>query len=167
MARNKGFSLLRRLYRVRVLQSLVYRVRCSYVPLLILRRSPYRAPELLFGARDYDPLAVDLWCLGATLAEFFTSLKLVDRFGDSDSSESSDNELDSESPLQPFIVPSNLKSNIRLPTDKWCRDSLFDASRGSIGLAWSIFKIRGTPNTTNWPVRTNLFPLLTSSEHKT
>ncbi|KAL8279439.1 hypothetical protein RQP46_008251 [Phenoliferia psychrophenolica] len=32
---------------------------------------PYRAPELLFTARTYDPPALDLWALGATLAELF------------------------------------------------------------------------------------------------
>lgn len=93
---------------------------------------------------------MDLWSLGATLAEFFTSLRLIDRWNDSDS----DNETDSESTTpQPFIIPTNLKSHIRLPDDKWSRDALFDASRGSIGLAWSIFKIRGTPNSAIWPVR--------------
>ncbi|KAF8274302.1 kinase-like domain-containing protein [Lactarius quietus] len=35
---------------------------------------PYRAPELLFGARKYDAMACDLWSLGATFAEFFTTL---------------------------------------------------------------------------------------------
>jgi len=34
----------------------------------------------------------------------------------------------------------------------WRRLRLFDADRGDIGLAWSIFKVRGTPNKTNWPV---------------
>ena len=36
---------------------------------------------------------------------------------------------------------------------RWKRESLFDAERGSIGLAWSIFKARGTPNNINWSVR--------------
>ena len=35
---------------------------------------PYRAPELLFGVRKYDATACDLWALGATFAEFFTTL---------------------------------------------------------------------------------------------
>ncbi|KAF8661425.1 hypothetical protein AX16_001343 [Volvariella volvacea WC 439] len=37
---------------------------------------PYRAPELLFGSRTYNPFAIDMWSLGATMAEFFTPLRL-------------------------------------------------------------------------------------------
>ncbi|EIW72037.1 hypothetical protein TREMEDRAFT_24220, partial [Tremella mesenterica DSM 1558] len=32
----------------------------------------YRAPELLFGDKTYDPQAIDIWAAGCTLAEFFT-----------------------------------------------------------------------------------------------
>lgn len=113
-------------------------------------RSSYRAPELLFGSRDYDPLAIDLWGLGATLAEFFTPLRLLDRWGDSESDSESGSESATE--VQPFIIPNKLRSQLGLPGAKWARESLFDASRGSIGLAWSIFKIRGTPNSDMWPV---------------
>lgn len=53
-------------------------------------------------------------------------------------------------PLVPFIVPKYLR--IGYPGAQWNRDSLFNGERGEIGLAWSIFKIFGTPNPNNWPV---------------
>ncbi|TFK70066.1 kinase-like protein [Pluteus cervinus] len=106
---------------------------------------PYRAPELLFGARTYDAMTIDLWSLGATFAEFFTPLKLfnddIDEFED-DLEPSDDDEISS-----PFIVPKELPYS----TLKWERNTLFNGTRGEIGLAWSIFKIRGTPNDENWP----------------
>ena len=37
----------------------------------------YRAPETIFGARDYNPYTVDLWSFGATIAEFFTPLRFI------------------------------------------------------------------------------------------
>ena len=37
--------------------------------------SDYSAPELFFGPTSYDTLAIDLWSLGATLADFFTHLE--------------------------------------------------------------------------------------------
>ncbi|KIP03913.1 hypothetical protein PHLGIDRAFT_76821, partial [Phlebiopsis gigantea 11061_1 CR5-6] len=106
---------------------------------------PYRAPETIFGPTNYDPFAVDLWSLGALCAEFFTSLRLIP---DDDSDDESGNNLDSECP-KPFIFPKNYElTGMR---GSWARESLFDADRGSIGLAWSIFKIRGTPDETTWP----------------
>lgn len=51
--------------------------------------------------------------------------------------------------MTPFIVPNC--TMISGSNDIWRRQSLFDASRGSIGLAWSIFKLRGTPTEDNWP----------------
>ncbi|KAE9407956.1 kinase-like protein [Gymnopus androsaceus JB14] len=82
---------------------------------------PYRAPELLFGTRSYNAYAIDLWSLGTLFAEFFTELAPVS---------SSDYEY----------AP---------PNTRYCRTSLFDASRGEIGLVWSIFKILGTPREPN------------------
>ncbi|EAU92375.1 CMGC/CDK protein kinase [Coprinopsis cinerea okayama7 len=131
----------------------------------------YRAPELLFGTRAYDAIAVDLWSLGATLAEFFTPLRMssddTDDDGDDDdgghchdddddstepgnesNGASSDGEYGS-STLQPFIVPRYLR--IGYPDAQWHRDTLFNGDRGEIGLAWSIFKIYGTPTLDNWP----------------
>jgi serine/threonine protein kinase len=39
---------------------------------------PYRPPELLFGTRDYDPYAVDMWSIGCVLAEFYTPFQFND-----------------------------------------------------------------------------------------
>lgn len=108
---------------------------------------PYRAPELLFGASSYDAFATDLWSLAVTCAEFFTSLRLHDRYDDD---EDPDDDFDEEQPKPPFIIPKSVGVND--PDAEWTRDSLFDASRGSIGLAWSIFKTRGTPTQETWPV---------------
>ena len=41
---------------------------------------------------------------------------------------------------------------LTLATSRWSRTSLFNGRRGDLGLAWSIFQIRGTPNDSNWPV---------------
>jgi len=112
----------------------------------------YRAPELLFGTRHYDQCAVDLWSIGATFAEFFTALRLES--GDEDDGDDDDDtepDVDPAGvPLAPFIVPKYLR--IGYPGAQWKRDTLFNGERGEIGLAWSIFKIFGTPTEDNWPV---------------
>ncbi|KAJ7053877.1 CMGC/CDK protein kinase [Mycena amicta] len=99
----------------------------------------YRAPELLFGARSYDAAAIDLWSFGTVLAEMCTALRCE--------------EDDDEEPVAsaqagdpPFV--SNTHSP---PSAEWYRDTLFNGRRGEIGLAWSIFKIRGTPTDEMWP----------------
>ncbi|KAI0782483.1 kinase-like domain-containing protein [Irpex lacteus] len=112
---------------------------------------PYRAPETIFSATDYDPFALDLWSLGATFAEFFTSLRFIpedDDIDDGYGSPSSDGSNQSQSLRPAFINPPVSESQ----RGEWTRESLFDAERGSIGLAWSIFKVRGTPDDDNWPM---------------
>ena len=108
---------------------------------------PYRAPELLFGARKYDATACDLWALGATFTEFFTTLHrrpLSSEFDDdSDTEERGD-------PTKAYLFDELPDSWSRF---EWERYSLFDGSRGDIGLAWSIFRTRGSPTQETWPVR--------------
>ncbi|KAJ7696735.1 kinase-like domain-containing protein [Mycena rosella] len=105
----------------------------------------YRAPELLFGTRAYDAAAIDMWSVGTVLAEMFSALRLC--------CEEDDGE---EEPVYsaragdaPFVVPPRLR--VDDPETEWCRDTLFNGRRGEIGLAWSIFKIRGTPTEETWP----------------
>ena len=90
-----------------------------------------------------------MWSFGTTLAEFFTPLRLLqsDKPDDDDNhpADAGDSQLS-----KPFIVPQNFDLD---PDARWVRDTLFDASRGEIGLAWSIFKVRGTPTPDIWPVR--------------
>lgn len=107
---------------------------------------PYRTPELLFGEQSYDPPALDLWAVGATLAEFFTPLELVEEEEeDYPSSEESEAE---ESNGKGFIYHNGA---VLSAYSIWNRKALFDSSRGDLGLAWSIFQLKGTPNTQTWP----------------
>ncbi|PPR02363.1 hypothetical protein CVT24_011707 [Panaeolus cyanescens] len=50
---------------------------------------------------------------------------------------------------KPFVVPKYLR--IGYPGAQWIRKTLFNGDRGEIGLAWSIFKIFGTPDSESWP----------------
>lgn len=115
---------------------------------------PFRAPELLFGATTYDACATDLWSLGCTIAHFYTPLRLSCRSyldeGDEDEGEGS--KWREDAAPDPFLLPKSTDS-IDLQSAEWVRESLFDGNMGSIGLAWSTFTLRGTPNDTNWPVR--------------
>ena len=102
---------------------------------------------------SYDPFAVDLWSLGVTCAEFFTPLELCNRW-DEDEGYNKDGDDSAQDVKQPFILPG---SPDRTSSDlSWSRHPLFDPTRGSIGLAWSIFRIRGTPTDEIWPVSTSL-----------
>ena len=92
-------------------------------------------------------MACDLWSLGATFAEFFTTLHRRAIYNDDD-----DNDGDNEDRGDPTKAYLSRELPWASPSE-WERYSLFDGSRGDIGLAWSIFRIRGSPTPENWPVR--------------
>ena len=129
---------------------------------------PFRAPELIFGPTTYSAPATDLWSFGATLAHFFTPLRLQRKSYGYDSppynSDDEDSDMDEDSDTKvlesAYILPKDVDS-ITFRSADWIREPLFEAHKGSIGLAWSIFSLRGTPNAENWPVRCH--PSLTSS----
>ena len=92
-----------------------------------------------------------MWSLGATFAEFFRplneQLEDTDEWGEEGGEEAEEDDQQHE--VSPFIF-SRSASPARVTS--WRRLPLFNADRGDIGLAWSIFKIRGTPDERNWPV---------------
>ncbi|KAF8518608.1 kinase-like domain-containing protein, partial [Gautieria morchelliformis] len=111
---------------------------------------PHRAPELLFSPPSYIAMAIDLWSLGTTIAQFFTPLQL-NPFTTPLSSPTltAADEVD-EVICGPFLIPDMLRKNIDYRAT-WERKTLFDRERGELGLAWSIFRLRGTPNENTWP----------------
>ena len=104
-----------------------------------LPRRPYRAPELLFGARDYDPFAVDLWALGCNIAEFFTVLE----------SEVHDGDDTPDAAMPTWMKPK--------PVLK--RRSLLNGGLSDFTLIGSMFKLLGTPTLENWPVSCSMHDL--------
>jgi len=52
--------------------------------------------------------------------------------------------------VKPFLIPKYLR--VGYPGAQWTRETLFNGDRGEIGLAWSIFKVFGTPTAESWPV---------------
>ena len=89
--------------------------------------------------------------MGAVFAEFFTPFhpyELEEEFIGGSAEDEDEGEQHEARP--PFIVPKNFSKQ---PYIKWERTSLYDSSRGQIGLAWSIFKIHGTPTSETWPVQ--------------
>ncbi|KAF8746971.1 Protein tyrosine kinase, partial [Rhizoctonia solani] len=125
---------------------------------------PYRAPELLFAPRQYDASAIDLWSLGVLASDFFTSLQFEPKNMASDSGEfdwdalvpKNNESADDIDPMNKFPdatmsfnVPSSVTDTSR--PGSWHRISLFDSTRGEIGLVASIFKLLGTPTEMTWP----------------
>jgi hypothetical protein len=92
-----------------------------------------------------------MWSLGATFTDFFRPLKeQLDDVDDwDDDCDEGVEEGDQQHEALPFIF---LQCTSPTRITSWRRLPLFDADRGDIGLAWSIFKVKGTPDDKNWPV---------------
>jgi hypothetical protein len=109
----------------------------------------------MFTPRTYDAAATDLWSTGVLLANFFAPLTLtLDADGweerECDDSDEGEEVAASTASLQHYIYPKQIPaSSLR---SAWVRAPLFDASKGEIGLLWSIFRTLGTPNEGSWPV---------------
>ena len=101
-------------------------------------RSSYRAPELIFASRAYDPRALDLWALGATLASLFRPL--VHPRPPSPDSEDSFERYYHECATPP-------------PEPSLQREPLFGGAASDFVLAASVFRVLGTPTVETWPVR--------------
>lgn len=121
---------------------------------------PYRAPELMYSPKKYDPAGADLWSMGVTMAIFYAPIHLeLDEDGSSDSRSSSASSKEQRSPSSVrstpgYVIPVGL-SSIPLHAT-WRRDALFIATRGEIAMLWSIFRLMGTPTEDSWPVRTSM-----------
>lgn len=143
----------------------------------------YRAPESLFcPLNGYIAEKVDIWQAGATLVQFFLSLRKVqvkkplvkkeklqelaeqdDRpdwekalwADDAGQSWSQlDTEWSSDQGHQLFYHGQDAEKQeiVEETLSGWKRTTLFDSSRGDIGLANSIFQLKGLPeSTTEWP----------------
>jgi cyclin-dependent kinase 8/11 len=101
--------------------------------------------------RKYDATACDLWALGTTFAEFFTTLHR--RRAQADDFDDDDADAEERGDSTKAYLFDELP--VAWARSEWERYSLFDGSRGDIGLAWSIFRIRGSPTPDNWPVRSS------------
>jgi cyclin-dependent kinase 8/11 len=88
-----------------------------------------------------------MWSFGTVLAEMFSALRL---YSDEEADDEEEPVYSAQAGDPPFVVPPRLR--VGQPETQWCRDTLFNGRRGEIGLAWSIFKIRGTPTDETWPV---------------
>ena len=130
-----------------------------------LATGAYRAPELLFGCRDYDAKSTDSWSVGVTISTFFGPLSsyacTTSTRTNSTSSVSSSISSSSQGGLTrldaPVILPCNenrrgsFHSQRSITHTRWSRRTLFDASHGEIGLVSSILSVRGPITDQNWP----------------
>jgi len=114
---------------------------------------PYRAPELVFASRSYNPAAIDLWALATTISELFRPFASTAVSSSASTSEEDDpyHELEDRSSRDP-------------PAPR--RQSLFTSGASDFVLSASIFKVLGTPTLDSWPVSpySSLFNSLTWSD---
>ncbi|KIR98815.1 serine/threonine protein kinase [Cryptococcus deuterogattii 2001/935-1] len=144
----------------------------------------YRAPELLFSPVRYDPCAVDSWAAGCVIAQMFRPFGQSYPQGFDGSTSDSDSDIgsgsekekevssdDNEDP-DPLDEPwhrirksdgdgsrTGYRTGITTEGDNremGERQPMFDVSFGTLGLAASIFKIRGIPTPDTWPAFSQL-----------
>ncbi|WFD29840.1 hypothetical protein MSPP1_000853 [Malassezia sp. CBS 17886] len=118
----------------------------------------FRAPELLFApTRGYDAYAADMWSLGCLLASFFTWM-------DEDPADAPPNDMETDDNVTPWerelwgahAPPARGPRPVQRT-----RKTLFNASRGDIGLAGDIFMVLGLPSTYEaWPESEHFQPPL-------
>lgn len=148
---------------------------------------PYRAPESLFSPmKGHDVSKVDIWQAGVTLIQFFLPLKevvKVETRRESDFKDNSD-EYDQREDWEKALwadddgvawsqLGAKIQPAIRDETEKfvdeadeesmsgWKRETLFDATKGDIGLASSQFDLRGLPTSlAEWPEAEHFQPTL-------
>ena len=120
----------------------------------------FRAPELLFApTRGYDAYQADMWSLGVLFASFFTALE------ETAASDGDDEDWDEapalaswERALWPAPGRARARRTARVETH---RATLFDASRGDIGLAGDLFDVLGLPSSVDaWPEAAHFQPPL-------
>ncbi|WFD00667.1 hypothetical protein MYAM1_003418 [Malassezia yamatoensis] len=127
----------------------------------------YRAPELLFApTQGYDAYQADVWSLGILIASFFTESLSLDNAQEMQSEDDSSQEHNYnehinanpttswEQALWPESRGENRIEAVNMAAD--CQNmqhtTLFDASRGDIGLAGDIFMVLGLPkDVALWP----------------
>ena len=114
---------------------------------------------------------IDLWALGATLSEFFTPMMFATIDStivvDLDSLQHHENARLPTYNFGKVETPESVSSEDEMRSEwsfksmrkgaVWTRQTIFDGGRGEIGLAGSIFKLRGTPAEDDWRVSTS-FP---------
>ncbi|WFD49067.1 hypothetical protein GLX27_003745 [Malassezia furfur] len=122
----------------------------------------FRAPELLFApTRGYDAYQADMWSLGVLFASFFTALEQTAASDGDD--EDWDEEPAALASWERTLWPAaggraRPRRARRVETH---RATLFDASRGDIGLAGDVFDVLGLPSSVDaWPEAAHFQPPL-------
>jgi serine/threonine protein kinase len=135
----------------------------------------YRAPECLFSPlKGYSADKVDIWQAGSTLVQFFMPLRRV-QVTKQKAERANDDRQEWEKALwadDGGLSWSQLEVSKAAHVEEeeeekessdsgWKRETLFEASRGDIGLANSIFELRGLPSSTlEWPEAEHFQPSL-------
>ena len=122
----------------------------------------FRAPELLFApTRGYDAYQADMWSLGVLFASFLTALEQTAASDGDD--EDWDEEPAALASWERTLWPAaggraRPRRARRVETH---RATLFDASRGDIGLAGDVFDVLGLPSSVDaWPEAAHFQPPL-------